>query len=148
MLQVRALLMLSWLSLGRADEIVGAGTPQGPVVQGGTWALGTFLGGVLGVAGSLGRSHLQVPTPQNLISTAKQTGDLIHSTASVVGGGGEAIARAFDRGGELVSMDRHLLERAGRGLICALVCPIRVGVESYICQAEHCQVNRGAGQCR
>ena len=39
----------------------------------------------------------------------------------------------------MVSMDRHLLERAGRGLICALVCPIRVGVESYICQAEHCQ---------
>ena len=73
-------------------------------------------------------------------SPAKQTGDLIHSTASVVGGGGEAIARAFDRGGELVSVDRHLLERAGRGLICALVCPIRVGVENYICQAEHCQV--------
>ena len=56
LLQVRALLMLSWLSLGRADEIVGAGM-QGPVVQGGTWALGTFLGGILGVAGSLGRSH-------------------------------------------------------------------------------------------
>ena len=46
--------MLSWLSLGQADEIVGAGV-QGPVVQGGTWALGTFLGGILGVAGSLGR---------------------------------------------------------------------------------------------
>ena len=56
LLQVRALLMLSWLSLGQADEIVGAGV-QGPVVQGGTWALGTFLGGILGVAGSLGRSH-------------------------------------------------------------------------------------------
>ena len=82
-------------------------------------------------------------TPQHLLSTAKQTGDLIHSTASAVGGGGEAIARAFDRGGELVTADRHLLERAGRGLICALVCPIRVGVESYICQAEHCQVSKG-----
>ena len=142
--------MLSWLSLGRADEIVGAGM-QGPVVQGGTWALGTFLGGILGVAGSLGRSHnshIQLWTPQNLPSTAKQTGDLIHSTASAVGGGGEAIARAFDRGGELLSVDRHLLERAGRGLICALVCPIRVGVESYICQAEHCQVSNGVGQCQ
>lgn len=42
-----------------------------------------------------------------------------------------------------MSVDRHLLERAGRGLICALVCPIRVGVESYICQAEHCQVSWG-----
>ena len=42
-----------------------------------------------------------------------------------------------------MTADRHLLERAGRGLICALVCPIRVGVESYICQAEHCQVSKG-----
>jgi len=130
-MKVRAVLMLSWLSLGRADEIVGAGPGQGAVnVQGGTWALGTFLGGILGVAGSL----------------AKQTGDLIHSTASVVGGGGEAIARAFDRGGELVNVDRHLLERAGRGLICALVCPIRVGVENYICQAEHCQDENEIGR--
>ena len=57
-MQVRAVLMLSWLSLGRADEIVGAVPGQGAVnVQGGTWALGTFLGGILGVAGSLGRSH-------------------------------------------------------------------------------------------
>ena len=43
-------------------------------------------------------------------------------------------------------MDRHLLERAGRGLICALVCPIRVGVESYICQAEHCQEENEIGR--
>ena len=42
-----------------------------------------------------------------------------------------------------MNVDKHLLERAGRGLICALVCPIRVGVESYICQAEHCQVRKG-----
>ena len=45
-----------------------------------------------------------------------------------------------------MSMDRHLLERAGRGLICALVCPIRVGVESYICQAEHCQEENEIGR--
>ena len=61
LLQVRALLVLSWLSLGRANEIVGGNGVgvQGPVVQGGTWALGTFLGGILGVAGSLGESHVQ-----------------------------------------------------------------------------------------
>jgi len=122
--------MLSWLSFGHAEEIAGVSMQPVPTVQGGTWAFGTFLGGILGVAGSL----------------VKQTGDLIHSTATVVGGGGEAIARAFDQGGQLVSMDRHLLERAGRGLICALVCPIRVGVESYICQAEHCQEENEIGR--
>ena len=46
--------MLSWLSFGHAEEIAGVSMQPVPTVQGGTWAFGTFLGGILGVAGSLG----------------------------------------------------------------------------------------------
>ena len=47
---------------------------------------------------------------------------MIQSTASVVEDSGEAVARA------------------GRGLVCALVCPIQAApAERFLCQAEHCQ---------
>ena len=59
-LQVRAVLMLSWLSFGHAEEIAGVSMQPVPTVQGGTWAFGTFLGGTLGVAGSLGEFQLHL----------------------------------------------------------------------------------------
>ena len=52
--------MLSWLSFGHAEEIAGVSMQPVPTVQGGTWAFGTFLGGILGVAGSLGEFQLHL----------------------------------------------------------------------------------------
>ena len=98
------------------------------------------------------------------LSPAQQTGDFIQNTGKVVEGSGELLARwpfptdllrspltapsrALDRGGRVVAADRDLVDMAGRGLICSLVCPSRVGVERYICQAENCQVGRRSPTC-
>jgi len=108
--------------------------------------LGTFVkfgGGLLSIAGQL----------------AKHTGNLLHASASLVNGGGDALARigvnlghgglvldsagrAVEHGGDLLNTDQSFMDRTTRGLVCALVCPIRPEFERERCRSENCDFNQ------
>jgi len=112
--------------------------------------LGTFVkfgGGLLSIAGQL----------------AKHTGNFLHASASFVNGGGEALARigvnlghgglvldsasrAVEHGGELLNTDQSFMERTTKGLVCALVCPLRPGLERDRCNSENCDLSNQVNQ--
>jgi len=107
--------------------------------------LGTFVkfgGGLLSIAGQL----------------AKHTGNLLHASASLVNGGGDALARigvhlghggtvldsasrAVEHGGDLLNTDQSFMDRTTRGLVCALVCPLQTDFEQDQCTSENCDYN-------
>ncbi|XP_023321978.1 liver carboxylesterase 1 isoform X2 [Eurytemora carolleeae] len=106
--------------------------------------LGTFVslsGSLLGIAGQV----------------AKHAGNFIYNSGHLVRASGEMLSHvgvAVEHGGavlnsaglvarhsgDLIHQDSGFARNAQRGLVCALICPIRQGDDQRVCESENCSV--------
>ena len=85
------------------------------------------------------------------VSVAKLSGNVLRASAHLLDGGGEALARLGVRLGpgqgggrgstassQLSRSEQSLVERASRGLLCSVVCPLEAAAHQLRCLTDNC----------